>query len=95
MNRNVKSGEPQPEPVEETPAYIDTMEVAVPKASETNIQKIHSMTIYVENSDPSQSYPEAVHFYDEKSRYVENHPISDIPSDVLAELERVVNKKLQ
>ena len=86
---------PQPEPIEETPAYIDTMEVAVPKASETNIQKIHSMTIYVENSDPSQSYPEAVHFYDEKSRYVENHPISDIPSDVLAELERVVNKKLQ
>ena len=82
-------------PVEETPAYIDTMEVAVPKASETNILKIRGMTIYIDNPDSSKSFGTAVHFSEKKSEDIKDHLISDIPSDVLAELERVVNKKLQ
>ena len=85
---------PQPEPIEETPAYIDVMEV-VPKASETNILKIRGMTIYIDNPDSSKSFGTAVHFSEKKSEDIKDHLISDIPSDVLAELERVVNKKLQ
>ena len=88
------NGEPQPEPIEETPAYIDVMEV-VPKASETNILKIRGMTIYIDNPDSSKSFGTAVHFSEKKSEDIKDHPISDIPLDVLAELERVVNKKLQ
>ena len=88
------NGEPQPEPIEETPAYIDVMEV-VEEASETNILKIRGMTIYIDNPDSSKSFGTAVHFSEKKSEDIKDHLISDIPSDVLAELERVVNKKLQ
>ena len=84
------NGEPQPEPVEETPAPVKE----TPKASETKVLKIQGMTIYIDNPDSSKSFPTGVHFSEKKSEDFKDHLISDIPSDVLAELERVANEIL-
>ena len=92
--------EAQPEPVEEAPTEESdeskpVEETLVPKASETKVLKIQGMTIYIDNPDSSKSFPTGVHFSEKKSEDFKDHLISDIPPDVLAELERVANEKLQ
>ena len=82
------------EDTEESDESKPVEETLVPKASETKVLKIQGMTIYIDNPDSSKSFPTGVHFSEKKSEDFKDHLISDIPSDVLAELERVANEIL-